>query len=724
VSADLTRFFAPRALAIVGASGDASKIGGRPLRYLLDSNFSGQVFPVNPNRGTVLGVPAYPTIADIPGTIDHAIIAVGDSHVEAALRASAAKGATAATIFTSGYAEIGEAGRAAQHRLAALARELNIRILGPNCQGFANVADGVIATFSSGIERAGMQSGPVAIISQSGVVSSVVYALARQAGVGISHWINTGNEADIDAAAALAYVARRPEVSTVAMALETVRSGDALAGAVRAARAGGQRVFVLKAGRSAEGAAAAVSHTAAIVARDELYAALFEQVGAIRVRTIAELVDAIALAARDRPGPVPAKSVGPPRLGVITNSGGTGILGADAAVAIGLRVPAVGPALRERLAQSLPAYATPQNPLDLTGHYISHPEVLDHVAAAFLESGEVNALLIYLGVIGRLYQTDRIVASFARIAERAVVPVVAVWQAGDPDVGTRIAATGLRVFDDLDRAVTALARVLSAGAVDRTVVHAPPRGSLPGAARARMIVRDARRHGRRILGPAESRELLSLYGIAAPEGVMCHSAADAAAAAARLGFPVVMKIESDEITHKTDVGGVRIGIASGAAAADAYRAITTGVAGHAPGPIAGVRVERQLTGVELALGMVSDIALGPYISIGPGGVLVEVIADVATRRLPLEAGDAENMLDATRSRALLSGYRGAAPVDRRALVGVIERWAALAGDLAGDVLEAEINPLVANPDGAWAADILVTVAPAAPLDTPNGAALS
>lgn len=712
VRADLTRFFTPRALAIVGASDDATKIGGRPLRYLLDSKFAGQVFPVNPNRDAVLGVRAYREVADIPATIDHAIIAVGEAHVEAALRAAAAKGAVGATIFTSGYAEMGGRGHAAQRRLSDLGRELGVRILGPNCQGFANVADGVIATFSSGIERAGLESGPVAVISQSGVVSAVVYVLVRQAGVGISHWVNTGNESDVDAAAALAFVAQRPEVTTIALALETVRSGDALADAVRAARAAGKRVFVLKAGSSAEGAAASVSHTAAIVGRDDLYGALFAQVGAIRVRTITELVDAATLAARDRPEFVP-RAV-PPRLGIITNSGGTGILCADAAVAGGLRVPSVGAALRERLARILPPYATPQNPLDLTGHYITHPEALDEVSAAFLESGDVDALLIYLGIIGHLYQVDRIVESFARLARAATLPVVVVWQAGDPMVGARIASTGLPVFDDLDRAVTALARgALTSRTAARSVARTGPRAFPPSdaAVRAIDIARDARRRGRRVLGPAAGRELLSLYGIAVPEGVVCHSADASATAAARLGFPVVAKIDSDEIPHKSDVGGVRVGITTADEAARAYDEIVAGIAKHAPrASLGGVRVERQHGGIELVLGTVSDPVLGSFVSIGPGGVLVEVIADVVMRRLPLDAGDAEAMLDAMRTRSLLSGYRGAPAVDLIALVDVMERWAALASDLVGDIAEAEINPLLAGPDGAVAADVLVSVA--------------
>jgi acyl-CoA synthetase (NDP forming) len=720
VSTDLTRFFAPRALAIVGASDDATKIGGRPLRYLLDFNFTGQVYPVNPNRDSVLGMRAYRAVADIPARVDHAIIAVGAAYVEDAVRAAAAKGAIGATIFTSGYAEIGEAGHSAQRRLARLARDLGVRILGPNCQGFANIADGAIATFSSGIERAGVASGPVAVISQSGVISSVVYVLVRQAGVGIGHWVNTGNESDIDAAAVLAFVAQRPEVTTIALALETVRSGDAMADAVRRARASGKRVFVLKGGRSAEGAAAAVSHTAALIGRDDLYDALFTQVGAIRVRTITELVDAVALEARHRgAGARVGSRVGTRRLGIITNSGGTGVLCADAAVASGLQVPRVDAALRNRLAASLPSYATPQNPLDLTSHYITHPEVLDEVAAAFLESGDVDALLIYLGIIGQLYRVDRIVESFARLARTATLPVVAVWQAGDPAVGAQIASTGLPVFDDLDRAVAALAHADApaprAPAPRAATLGGAPAGARPapradGKPRALEILRHARERQRRVLEPAAGREILACYGIASAEGALCRSTDDAAAAAARLGYPVVAKIESGDVAHKSEVGGVRVGIGSASEAARAYDEIVADITQHAPrAVIAGVRIERQHAGVELVLGMISDPVLGGYVSIGPGGVLVEVIADVVTRRLPLEAGEAAGMLDAMRARALLDGYRLRPPADRAALVDAIERWAALAGDLSGEIAEAEINPLLAGPDGAVAADVLITL---------------
>jgi acyl-CoA synthetase (NDP forming) len=433
-------------------------------------------------------------------------------------------------------------------------------------------------------------------------------------------------------------------------------------------------------------------------------------VGAIRVRSIAELVDAVALAARDRSGPALPARAGAPRLGIITNSGGTGILSADAAVAAGLRVPVVGSELRERLAPVLPAFATPQNPVDLTGHYISHPEMLDQVAAAFLESGDVDALLIYLGMIGHLYPLERIVTTFDRIATSAALPVVVVWQAGEPTAGARIASSGLPVFDDLDRAIAALSKLLSIRRIERLVAQTSGEASPSGAAsRARALARDARRRSSRVLGPSAGREILFLYGISAPESVVCQSADDAAVAAGRLGFPVVMKIESDEIAHKTDLGGVRIDIRSVDDARRAYEQITNDIDRRAGVPATAVRVERQVAGIELVLGMISDPALGPYISIGPGGVLAELISDVAVRRLPLEPGGAERMLESTRIRTLLDGYRGASPADRRALVDVIERWAALARDIAGEVDEAEINPLIAGPDGAWAADVLITL---------------
>jgi len=437
-------------------------------------------------------------------------------------------------------------------------------------------------------------------------------------------------------------------------------------------------------------------------------------VGAIRVRTITELVDVVVMSARDRPRLVARARHGPPRLGIITNSGGTGILCADAAVATGLRVPSVGAALRERLARMLPSYATPQNPLDLTGHYITHPEVLDGVAEAFLESGDVDALLIYLGIIGQLYQMDRVVESFAHLAKTATLPVVAVWQAGDPATGARIASTGLPCFDDLDRAVTALARgALTNNASARAVAAAGrrPAQRRGAAARAIDIARDTRRRGCRVLAPAAGRELLSLYGIAVPEGAVCHSAGASAATAARLGFPVVAKIDSDKIPHKSDLGGVRVGITTADEAARAYEEIVASVAKHAPtASLGGVRVERQHAGVELVLGIVADPVLGSFVSIGPGGVLVELVADVVMRRLPLQVGDAEAMLVAMRTHALLGGYRGTLPVDRAALVDVIERWAVLAHDLAGELVEAEINPLLAGSDGTVAADILVTLA--------------
>jgi acetate---CoA ligase (ADP-forming) len=721
-SRDLETFFAPRSLAVVGASDDPTKIGGRPIKFLREMSFRGAIFPVNPQRDRIQGLPCFRSIDSIPGPFDHAILAVPAEQVLPALEACAGKGARDATIFTSGFAEVGDPGRNRQRELDALRTRLGLRILGPNCQGFANVPRAVYATFSSGLDRAAPAPGPLAVISQSGVLSAVVYVLLRQAGVGVSQWINTGNEVDIDAADALWYSAHRPEVSTIALALETVRSGDAFAEAALEARALGKRVFLVKGGRTDVGAAASLSHTGAILGRDEAYDALFHQVGAVRLRTLRELVDAAVLSASFTP-PAPshsrARSSGAPRLGIITNSGGASILAADAAVSRGMRVPQASPDLARALARALPEYAVPQNPLDLTGYYVSHPEALDQTAELFARSGEFDALLIYLGIIGQLYQLERIVETFDKLASAAPVPVILVWQAGDETVGRQIAATGVPVFDDVDRAIAALPALFdAAGPADRggplhgTISHrAHPGPDDRARAAARSVVAAARRAGR-ALSPTEMRGVLDAYGIPGAGGVVCRTPEEAMAAVAALGTPVVLKIDSPDIAHKTEAGGVKVGIATPEGAGAAFREIIASVGSRRQGArIDGVRVEPMRSGVEMIIGMLTDPALGIFVTLGLGGVLVELIRDVVMRRLPLAPGEPARMLADLRGRALLEGFRAAAPADVAAVIDVLERWSALAWELAADLSEAEINPLIVGPEGtgAVAVDVMMTL---------------
>jgi acyl-CoA synthetase (NDP forming) len=707
----LDRFFAPRAIAVIGASDDATKIGGRPLRYLREWGFPGAIYPVNPHRDAVQGLPCFSSVEAIPEVFDHAVVAVPAAAVLETLEACARKGATAATIFSSGFAEIGDDGRRLQQKLRDLVERLGLTVLGPNCQGFANVAARVYPTFSSGIERVGVAPGPVAVISQSGVLSAVVYVQVRQAGIGVSHWINTGNEVGIDAAAALRFVVRQPEIATVALALETIRDGDAFAEAMDDARRLGKLVFAVKGGRTGAGAEASLSHTAALLTRDDAYAALFEQTGTVRVRTLGELIDAVVLASGlDRVNGA-ARRIAGRRLGVLTNSGGASILAADAAVSRGLSVPRPSAVLAATLRAVLPPYAVVQNPLDLTGHYITHPELLDQVASAFAASGEVDVLLVYLGIIGSLYPLNKIIGSFEHLARQKSIPTVVVWQAGDESAGRRIAATGLPMFDDIDRAVAAIAATAGASRPHRDVVLS---GASISAPTVRTQIGTARRHGARMLDPADARAVLDAYGITTVRGHLCATSLESAAATRAAGVPVALKVESPNLAHKTEAGGVRVGVTSPEAAALAHVEMIEAVSRHRPDArVFGIRVEPMVQGLEMILGLFVDPALGPMITVGMGGVLVELLSDVATCRLPLAAGDIEDALARLRGASLLDGFRGSPPADRRALVRTIERWAALAWDLKQDLQEAEINPLIVRPagKGAVAVDVMMVVRP-------------
>ena len=678
----LSAVFRPRAIAVVGASDDPVKIGGRPLAFLLRHGYPGRVFPVNPARATVQGLRAFPSVAAIPEEVDLAIVVVPAERVEESLEAAAAKGIRAAIVFSSGFAEVGDHGRAAQARLRALAERTGLRIIGPNCQGFAHLPSRLVATFASPFLEPGLATGPIAMVSQSGAMAGMLYEMARAAGLGLNYWVSTGNEADVQAAEILAEVVEDPETRVACAYLEDIKDAGRFREALARAHRRGVPVFVLKSGRSAVGRRAASSHTGALAGEDAVYDAVFADWGAIRCADPAEL---LAL-----PQAFLRYHEAGRRVAVLSNSGGLGVLSVDLCVDLGLIPADFTAATTAELRAALPDFAAAANPVDLTAQMLTDPGMLRRVLPALEADPGVDVIVFQIALLGAATDLRRLVADVAAVAQRTAKvvavscpqrPVVEAFRAGgvlafdDPSVALRSLAC-------LARATERRSRWLERLMIQPSPSRAPVRPPDPGAAP--------------FLNEWESQRLLAPFGLPLVDTVFVTAAAAAPDAADQLGYPVVVKICAAALPHKSDVGGVALGLPDRAAVAEACRRIETEVQARAPGvPLEGFVVQRQARGtLELALGVKTDPVFGPVVLVGSGGVLIEVLRDFRLLLPPIDAGAAEEALRALRIGALWDGVRGGAPLDLPAAVDLLQRLGEAACGLGSTVSEIDLNPVV------------------------------
>jgi acyl-CoA synthetase (NDP forming) len=697
----LHALFHPRAIAVVGASDDPVKIGGRPLSFLLRHRWDGRVYPVNPARGTVQGLPAYPSLAAIPEPVDLAIVVVPAERVLEALEQAADKGARAAIVFSSGFAEVGEAGRRAQLRIRELARRTGLRVVGPNCQGFAHLPSRLIATFASPFLDERLATGPIAMVSQSGAMAGMLYEMARAAGLGFNYWVSTGNEADVQAAEVLGEVVEDPETRVALCYLEDVKDAGLLREALARAHRRGVAVFVLKSGRSAAGRRAASSHTGALAGEDAVYDAVFREWGAIRAADAADLL-------RLPQAFLYYREAGP-RVAILSNSGGLGVLSVDLCVELGLTPAEFAPETTRGLRAALPDFAAAANPVDLTAQLLTDPGMLMRVLPLLEADPGVDIILFQIALFGAATDVERVAREIASVA-RATRKVVA---ASCPQrwVVNLFRRAGVLAFDDGTTALRSLACLVEAARrrprwLERTTA-APPAPTAPPAMAAARVSTEG------FLSEWESRRLLEPFGLPLVESALVASSEQAVGAAEKLGYPVVIKVCSADLPHKSDVGGVALGLGDAAAVAEACRRLEADVKRRAPGArLAGLLVQRQASGsLELALGVKADPVFGPVVMVGAGGVLVEVLRDFRLLLPPIDARAAEEALRALRIGPLWDGVRGRAPLDLPAAVDLLMRLGEAAHALAHRVSEIDLNPVLVGSrgEGAVVLDALVRV---------------
>lgn len=696
--ASLARLLDPASIAIVGASDNPDKIGGRPIHYMRRHGYAGTLYPINPQRAEVQGERAWPSLAALPAAPDLAIVAVAGEQAVRAVDDCAALGVAAAIVISAGFSETGEAGRALQDAMTARARAAGMRIVGPNSQGLANFGNGAIASFSTMFLEVTPGDGPVAVISQSGGMCAMVYGLLRQRGIGVRHVHATGNEADVSVAELACATLRDPEVGCVLLYLESLREAGPLAEAAALARTRGVPLIVVKSGRSEAGARAAASHTGALANEDRAVDAFFEHHGILRARDPQELVRYAELALRS---PLPQG----PRVVVVSNSGASCVLASDAAAERGLEIAPLAPATQQALADRLPGYATTVNPVDITAALLSNNGLFGQVLPVIGTDPAADMFLLDIPVAGRGYDVDSFATDAAGFARAASKPVVVVaWQ---DNVAATFRAHGLPVYADEIQAMDALSALLRLRRLrERDGVILAPQAALaadpaPDAAGG-------------FLSEAASLALLADNGLAVIEHAVCRTADEAVAAWRRIGAPVALKACSAQLPHKSEHGLVALGLNDEAALRTAFthQAQTLGKLDVRDGAWLVARMRRGLH--ECALGARVDPVLGPVVMIGSGGKYVEALRDVAVLLPPFDAAQVIEKLRGLRIGALLQGVRGDPPADVEALA----RQAVALGDYAlaagPRLASVDINPVMVGAvgQGAVAVDALVELHPA------------
>jgi acetate---CoA ligase (ADP-forming) len=687
----LEKLFRPRSIAVIGASGTPTKIGGMPIAHLLRYGFGGPVYPVNPIHKEIQGLPTYPNVQAIGRPVDLAIVAVPAKGVKAALTEAAAAKVGAVVLFSSGFAETGDAGARAQQEIAALSRESGMRILGPNCLGVMSGESNLYATFSPTPGTGIAKQGGIGLVSQSGAFGGFAYSLAREKGLGLSHWVTTGNECDIDVADCLDWLVDDPSTKVVLAYMEGCRDGPRFVAAMCKARAAGKPVVIVKVGRTDLGAAAAASHTAALAGADAIYDAVFKQCGAYRAATISEAFD-VAYA---------ASVAGLPRgrsIGMLTVSGGAGVLMADAAASAGLDASPLPEAAQAKILARIP-FAAARNPVDVTGQVVSDDEVLPLAYSLMLDEGNYDSLVSFQAAAGLSPLRGPDMAQQAcDIRARFPDRVIALVSLFTPELQRQLDDAKVLTFADPSGAVRAIAALADLAAAPKA---APPKVR-PGSVSL----------PRGPLNEVEAMACLEAAGIPIVRRELARDKAAAMAAADAIGYPVAAKIVSPDILHKTDVGGVMLNLMSRDAVGAAFDTLMSRAAAIPKARLDGVMIAPMVKGgVECILGIHRDPVFGPVVMFGLGGVLVEALQDVSFRLAPFDDAEARRMIDSIRARPVLDGWRGSPPADLNALAAALtalSRFAVAAGDRLSSV---DINPFVVLPrgQGAVALDAVVVV---------------
>jgi len=707
IQSELEPFFYPQSIAVIGASQNPLKPNGIPLYLMSMFSYQGNLYPVNPKYDRVGGLKCYPSILEIEDPVDLAIIGVAADRTMKALKECAEKKVKAVIIFSSGFAEIGEEGRAVQDEMKKLADKSGMRILGPNCLGILNYYNGSMASFFYNQKRTDLvYPEQLSFITQSGGLGGIIYQMVVQMSIGFNYFVSTGNEADISFAEVLSYLVGRDEVSIVAGYMEGLqRGGKLFIEACRRALEQDKLVTVLKVGRTASGARAAASHTGAMVGEDLVYEGVFKQFGVPRADDVEQMNALIALHATGR---LPAGK----KMAVITISGGGGVVVADKCPQYGLEVAPLSKKTQQTMREFFPSYGAVANPVDLTSQIFYDDRLFDQALNLVMKDPEIDVAGFFYNfempdpkaskkIIKAYYETEKPLIIFT-------------WPTGQDyalEAKKELIQAGIPVIEHIPSGLWAISSLAEwAKKTGRPSVSPDPLVDEKKNRRHSMLRRHLLETGGS-LTEWRSKEILKSYEIPVTREALIATAEEAAAAAEEIGFPVALKIMSPDLLHKSDIGGVILDLYGPEEVKCAFEELEARAEQNKPeARIEGILVQEMLNaGYEVLIGIKNDPVFGPAVVVGLGGVLVEVFEDVAARVAPLREEDAREMLQELKGKALLEGYRGQGPVDLDALVEIIMKVARIAVDLEDYIMELDINPLIVYETGMGAvvADALV-----------------
>ncbi len=693
----------PRSVAVFGASDREDSVAGIIFRNMVSSGFQGRVFPINPKRQEVLGHACFANAANLPETPELAIIATPAPTIPNILEDCGARGIRNAVVLSAGFREVGEQGAALEEKLVQTAKRLGIRFIGPNCLGIQRPAIGLNATFALGTAL----PGDLALVSQSGAICTAMLDWASSNGIGFSSVISTGASADLDFGELLDYLAYDPATKGILMYIEGIRDARRFMSALRAVSRL-KPVVMVKVGRDEAGSKAVASHTGALVGSDLVFEALVRRAGVVRVNTILQLFAcARALAAHIHPTGN--------RLTILTNGGGPGVMATDRAVEMGVKLAVLAPETMESLNASLPSTWSHGNPVDIIGD--AGAERYRAAMAACLADPGVDGVLAMLTPQAMTKPTEAAQA-VVEVAKGSDKPVLTCWM-GENQVaeGRKLfKEAGIPYFTTPEPAVEVFSYLSAFYENQRLLLQTPgplSHEEAPDVEGARMIIEGALAQGRHLLNEVESKALLSAFHIAVAQTSIAHSATEAMLMAQQMGFPVAMKINSQQVSHKSDVGGVRLGLSNGQAVRGAFMGMMDEVHRRVPEALLdGVVIEPMVTrpnAREVLVGVVSDPVLGPVIAFGAGGVDVEALQDRAVSLPPLNRFLASDLIKRTRVARLLGEFRNRPSANLTAVEQVLLRVSEMVCELPW-IAELDINPLLVDENGALAADARIVIA--------------
>ena len=682
----------PQSVAVIGASDNPARIGGRPIYSMLKDNFQGKLFPVNPNRDIVQGLQAYPNISSVPVPVDSAVISVPENVALQVIKECAESGVKSAVVFTSGFAETGTAGLDAQHQIAKIASDSGMRILGPNCLGVFNLSAGWFGTFANTLASKKIPTGPIGIVTQSGAYGGHLFTITQNRGVGTNYWVTTGNEVDIDVAEVIKFYASEPEIRVIISYAEGIKNGNRMREALQAARNAKKPVIFMKVGSTEAGARAAASHTASLAGEDAIYDGLFKQYGVYRAETTEEMAD-VAYACQFGRYP------NGPKIGLQTISGGIGVQMADAASKKGFDVAPLPKSTQEKIIKLIP-FAGVNNPVDFTGQVLNERKLLEDSMRFVIDEADYDSQILYLASLPiSEFTKDISLEIFTALRKRYPEELMFLSMIGPQESRKPYEEIGYPCFEDHSLAVRAMAALKYFAEVfkqGKQKVIASTKGNKL----ARL---------EKNISEFEAKSILSAAGIPANREFLTQSCEEAIEAQKTIDGPVVLKVASPDIPHKTEIGGVLLNLTTKEEVEESYQKLITNVQSNAPkAKIDGIIVAEMITGgIETVLGVTKDPVFGPTVMFGLGGVFVEVLKDVTFRVAPFGPEEAHRMIDEIRGRAVLDGARGAPPADLDALANAISRLSIFAAENSDTIQTIDINPFLALPKGALAVDALI-----------------